>query len=139
MTLRRALGLAEHLNSPFNISEYSEYPMAKSYIKLVKTVEPFENYFTEPGLLGQSFLRAQYSIFMTVLYCTLTPQHSPRSITFGLSFATPCIWRCSAINNAVCRFSLSWKWTQNQHLDLRHLQLPIRHSNSPPCLRNIVA
>lgn len=52
MTLRRALGLPQHLNSPFNISEYSEHPMAKSYIKLVKAVEPFEDHFTEPGLLG---------------------------------------------------------------------------------------
>ncbi|KAF8803612.1 hypothetical protein BYT27DRAFT_7195459 [Phlegmacium glaucopus] len=52
MTLRRALGLAEHLNSPLNISEYSEYPMAKSYIKLVKTVEPFQSHFPEPGLLA---------------------------------------------------------------------------------------
>lgn len=62
VTLRRALGLAEHLNSPFNISEYSEHPMVKSYIRLVQTVEPFENYFTEPGLLGQ----IQDSIFMAV-------------------------------------------------------------------------
>ena len=67
VTLRRALGLAEHFNLPFNILEYSEHPMAKSYIKLVKSVEPFENYFTEPSLLGQLLLRIQYLIFMTLL------------------------------------------------------------------------
>jgi hypothetical protein len=38
-------------------------PMAKSYINLVKTVEPFEHYFTEPGLLGQSLLLLNVSIF----------------------------------------------------------------------------
>ena len=66
MTLRRALGLPEgpeHLNLPFNISDYSEHPMAKSYINLVKTVEPFEHCFTEPGLLGQSLLLLNVSIF----------------------------------------------------------------------------
>lgn len=38
--------------------------MAKAYIKLVKTIEPFENYFTEPGLLGQLLLRIQYLILL---------------------------------------------------------------------------
>ena len=57
MTLRRALDLPEQLNLPFNISEYSEHPMVKSYINLVKAVEPFEHCFTEPGLLGQSLLK----------------------------------------------------------------------------------
>ena len=63
VTLRRVLGLPEPLSSPFNISEYSEHPMVKSYINLVKTVEPFEHCFTEPSLLGQLLLKD--SIFDT--------------------------------------------------------------------------
>ena len=64
--------------------------MVKSYINLVKAVEPFEHCFTEPGLLGQSLLKD--SIFMALLLYTdplntahirsslaLVSQHAPGS------------------------------------------------------------
>ena len=39
------------------------HPMAKSYINLVKRVEPFEHCFIDPGLLGKSLLLLNVSIF----------------------------------------------------------------------------
>ena len=126
VTLRKALGLAEHLNSPFNISEYSEHPMVNSYIRLVKTVEPFETYFTEPGLLGQS-LKCLFDVHGV----GWPSWHSAYQIIGGLSF-TIRTWQ-QPTNNSVRLFSVSCKG-HSQHLDLHHwyrLQLPIRCSNSP--------